>query len=403
MKTFLISIALLACFTNKTYANEKITHDRSLFPYELLSIESENNAILFEGYGLLRDQHHFLSDRTHAFSIVLKSKEHSFEFPAKLKNINLSYMMQYRGHPWCKENEIKKKNCNYRFKNVGFTASIPLDKLQENIEYDVYLKLHSKILKQSFMTPLYYPQPYEKTLKFDQDEILLKSSFKNMGIHQFYHTLVARTGPSPYSQALEIGGNCSKSYGNTAFFKENTHFKHILDTKKHQNLVTYFQVRVKDAGCHNMRKRVIESSQQKDPLVFLPSLYVNFTGESLKIKRIPIYRHPVIYAKDFSILQYEEVDLKKYAKAIDEREGDITHRIDSFPNKIDSRRPGKIPVRYYVQNKWGKKSEKQIIVTVQERMHRFRYIDSLSLYPYIYRNLLWNKKPYQDELLRALR
>lgn len=392
-------LALLYLFVNDVAAESIYTQDRSLFPYELLEIKAEKEDIVLEGFALLRDKHHFISNKSHEYALILKSKNDYFEIPAQHLAYDLSYMMQYRGYPRCSQNRLGAKNCNYYFKNVGFRAKIPINKLKINEEYEVFLKLRSKVLKQDFITALYYPQDYEKSLEFQQDRLHIKSSYKKMQLEQFYHTLVARTGPSPYTKALSLGKDCSKAYANTAFFKENSRFDQILAVERYKNLVTYYKVNVKDAGCYRLRRRVEEG---KGSIAYLPSLYVHYSGDALKILREAIYRKPVIEANDLSIWQYDSIDFKEHARAWDEREGDISDRLKVETGDFTSRIPGKYPIVYRVQNRYGLKSKRKITLTVKKRPSRFRFIDQLNLQDYVYKNSFWKMRPYLDELRRAV-
>lgn len=399
---FLLSVIYMSITMTNIEADTLIeTNKRNEFSYEILDVNITNNYITINGWGLLPARHHFIGSSTHSYDLVFKGNNHNLEYKGSINNTNLTKIMEYRGIPKCSQNSLNKKNCNYLFENVGFVFNVPLDDLKTNENYKLSLKLHSKPLKSTFITDLYYPKDTAIETIHNDRNIKLTAHYQTMNLEVFYHTLVARTKASPLSKAYETGKSCSHAYKNTAFFKQNAIFYNIRGIEKYNDLITYFKVNVKDAGCVNNRRRVDEGLIDQDT-VYIPSTYVNYQGKPLSVQVKQILHKPIIKAENQTINQYSKYDPYNYAEAEDKQDGNITDKIVVTKNTVNTRIPGRYQTCYKVTNSFKLTSTKCIDVFVIKVKTYYRYINKRSKEVFYKNSVIWNTKDLQAKLNKVL-
>lgn len=378
------------------------TNQRQVLSYEILDTHFSQDTLIIEGWALLPTQQHFINEKTHAYELILRDEaENELHFPSQLEPIDLSEIMHYRGYPFCQANQVKNSACNYLFKNVGFKTTIDLNTLNSDQTYTFFIQVSGKTVQETYESPLYYPKDHIITHENKGKRYEMSSHYHKMGLEQFYHTLVVRKKPEPFTTTVEIGENCSAAHENKAFFKQNTYFNNILGIKKYRGLITYFKVPLKDGGCHNGRRRVVEGD---DPHLFgyVPSTYVNYYGDPFRLTIETISSTPIIIAKDQTIQQYSEFDPYFDTQVTDKLDQNVKQNL-KVKHNINTRIPGKYEACYHVKNHFGNQARKCINVQVVPIKTKIRYIHPISLQHLFNRSKLWSHMIYQNELINALR
>lgn len=399
---FLLFIFILHTQTIKIDANEAIqTNDRSVLAYEILDVSMTKSELRIIGWGILPDKHHFKGSNSHEYQLNLSSGQHTLNYSGAIKNTDLTSIMEYRGYPRCPSGALNRNNCNYDFKNAGFEFTVPLNDLKTGNKYSTSLEIKSKPLNKSFKSNLYYPKDHSvEQLHLDRN-IKLESHYQTMQLESYYHTLVARTQASPHSDSLKIGASCSSGYGNQAFFKTNSIYSNIRGIEIHDKLITYFKVNVKDAGCFDSRRRVNEGSIN-NPVAYIPSMYVNYHGEALKINVVQIIHKPVIQAENQTIQQFTEYKPLDYATATDKKDGNITKKIKLTYNNVDTFIPGQYKSCYEVHNSLNEMDSKCIDVDVIKANTYYRYVNKQSLGQFLDESKIWKEKNLKSLIERIL-
>lgn len=399
---FLLFLYLLMGQTRTLEAKTVIkTQDRSLLSYEILDVKVGQDQLVINGWGVLHDKHHFYGPQSHEYKLELKSSSHKLEYLGTFKNINLTRIMAYQGYPTCSNGALNKTNCNYNFNNTGFEFKIPLSHLKTGHQYTASLKIVSKALKTTYKSDLYYPKDHIIQRIHQDRNVVVQSHYQTMKLDAFYHTLIARTKPDLNSDPLKISGSCSSAYGNRAYFKANSLFHHIRGINIYDGLITYFKVNVKDAGCNNLRRRVIEGNL-KNPVAYIPSLYVNYHGEPLKIKLDQIYHKPIIQAENQTIQQFSKFIPNDHATASDKRDGNLTMKVKVTYNNVNTLIPGQYKSCYEVHNSLNKSDSKCIRVDVIKANTYYRFVNKQSLEPMLDKSILWKQNSFKSILERIL-
>lgn len=377
------------------------TNQRSILAYEILDVTINNTELKINGWGILPDQHHFKDTNSHEYELMLNSSNHSLSYSGVVKKVDLTRIMEYRGYPRCSTDSLNQKDCNYDFKNVGFEFTVPLEDLKTGHRYDASLIIKSKIQKKSYKSDLYYPKDHSVEQIHQDRNIKLESHYQTMQLESYYHTLVARTEASPHSLELMVGEHCSNGYQNRAYFQLNSIYKNIRGIEKHDDLITYFKVNVKDDGCFDLRRRIIEGTI-KDNFAYIPSIYVNYQGEALKIHALQILHQPVIEAENQTITQFTTFEPLDYATAHDVKDGAITDKIKITFNDVNTLLPGHYKSCYEVHNSLNESHSKCIDVDVIKAPTYYRYVNNQSLDSFLNESKLWNNKDLKSLIKRIL-
>lgn len=363
------------------------SNDRSVITYEILDLTIDNNNINFRGWGLLQNKHHFNYQSKHEYYLELNGKNHKLRYKGNNRAVNLNEIMHYRGYRRCSNSSLNARNCNYDFNYVGFEFKVPLKDLRTSESYTASLSIKSKQLNKEYKTKLYYPKDHVVQKQHLDRNIVLESSYQTVELEAFYHTLVARSKASPKSEPLYIGPSCSAAYTNIAFFRQGSRYKNIQEVDKYRGLVTYFKVKVRQSTCVNQRRRIVEGNQA---IAYIPSTYVNYHGDPLKINVKQILHKPEIIAKDIQIKQYSKYNPYKYAKAIDKKDKDISDKISIYYNTVDTMIPDKYKTCYTVKNSLKQSANKCINVEVIKADTYFRYVNNKTVNRMIDQSFLWS-------------
>lgn len=355
-----------------------VTVARDKLNYEITNIEIQNQYLVVEGWGLMPDTQHFKSSSTHEFTLKLSSKTEHFSIKGNLKNIDLTYQMSYRGYPTCSKNEYFKSNCNYDFKNVGFTFKVPLNDLKPNHRYKMHLIMHAKQTNKKYEIPVFYVQDKDLVLTDGRKEYTVFSDFRHVSFQVFAKTLVAREKASPLSNQIYLGNQCSKSYKNSAFIRHLAIFNKIYDIERYNDLITYFKVRVQPSGCVEQRQRLIESKTSSD-FAYIPSNYANYLGNPAEIIVNFISTKPYIYADDVIIKQYSDYNPLDYASAYDSFDGNLTDKIKVISSNVNTSIPSQYQTCYWVSNNIGKSATTCAMVRVIKVPNKRRFVSRFTV------------------------
>ena len=399
---FIFFVLMLMSQTRSIEAREVIeTNNRSVFSYELLNTEIDNQNLRITGWGVLHDMHHFTGQDSHTYRLILQSNGHSLSYPGTILNTNLTRIMAYQGYPTCPKGSLNQTSCNYQFNNSGFRFSVPLNDLKTGHQYKASLEIESKPLNKTYKSDLYYPKDHSVQRIHKDRNISLKSHYQTMKIHSFYHTLIARSKADVNSNAVRIGESCSIHYDNKAYFKINSIFNNIRGIETYDSLITYFKVNIKDAGCHNLRRRVSEGNHN-DTYAYIPSLFVNYSGDPLKIDVEQILHKPKIYAENQSIVQYSPYRALDYATADDLKDGNITDKIYVTYNDVETFTPGQYKSCFEVQNSLNEYDSKCIDVDVIKANTFYRYVNPVSLDAFLDKSTIWQQRTFMRTIQRIL-
>lgn len=387
---FLLLVLGISSQMIKVSAHQVIhTKERSVLAYEVLDVKITPSELRIEGWGILPDKHHFIGEQSHQYFLELQSQSHKLEFKGSLKATDLSKIMEYRGYGRCSSSSLNQTNCNYDFKNVGFIFIVPLNQLKTNHQYQASFKIKSTPLNVTYQSDLYYPKDHAvEKIHLDRN-IVVQSHYQTMHLQAYYHTLAARTAPGLSAPELKVGASCSSGYENRAYFQKDSLFKQIKGIEKHQELITYFKVHVKDAGCFDLRRRVNEGTFN-DQIAYIPSIYVNYHGAALKIKVAQIYHDPVIQAENQSLMQFTPYEALDYAKASDKKDGDISHQLKVTYDNVNSFQPGQYTSCFSVKNSLDRKTSKCIKVDVIKAYTFYRYVNKTSIHILTENSQLWS-------------
>lgn len=361
--------------SNANYSNVQ----RDKLNYEILNVKHNQTSIIIDGWATMPSTQHFKGEDTHNYILELKGQRHEFQLPGSIKSADLTQQLSYRGNPKCNNSILNANNCNYDHKNVGFSFTIPLEKLKANENYELYLKMHAKQANKSYRIPIFYVSEGERSFRQNHYEYIIQSDFSHAKFSIYAHTLVARTGPNPNSEALRIGNTCSIAHGNDAFLKQNARFMNIRGIDLYNNQITYFKVGVQSDSCVNERRRVIESTTSKTT-AYVPSTHVNYLGDPMMIKVRAVTSKPLLFAQDIVIMQYDRYNLFDKVSANDFWDGDISSKITLTSSDVNTKRPGIYSTCYSVFNSSLNEARGCRKVTVLKAPTRKRYVSKFTIH-----------------------
>lgn len=328
--------------------------------FEVLNISLLNDAITIQGWAFLNENQHFRTTADHAIQLEFVSIEDHFTINASLTNLSMTSAYEQIGLPMCPDGVYFETSCNYAFEYVGFTASVPLAQYRLLSHYTtnlIFLAFNS----QTYMkTPLYYPISTPLTTKIGDYEYSITSKLSDTQLRIIETPVYARKGPGKTATIWTSGTNCSMTYGNKLYYKFGSIFSNVI-SRVIQDNQTYYELGAKLDVCVDLRRRVIEGTTIAP--VWIPGMFVEYSGSPLGIKSVLINSNPVIIAENQTIFLNQTINLLDYAKSYDLEEGDLTQNIiiesSELINKV-----GSYPVTYYVEDKYGYFDRKTINFTV---------------------------------------
>ncbi|CAH2762636.1 DUF5011 domain-containing protein [Erysipelothrix amsterdamensis] len=369
--------------------------DRQKVPNELLEVNFDKGMLYLKGWAFIRDYQNYYDASTHSFRLHVKGPSHKV-FQMSLDSVNLTRFMSYRGYRLCEDNQISQESCNHHYENVGFYGSIPLNTLIEG-DYALSLEIHHQQTHRTVEVPLYLTSMKSLSHQYDGKDYSIDSVFKQGGITVYYHTLIATATPFPSyeGKVVEYGQYCSRSHGNTSFYRQGAMFQKIKDVVKYKGIVSYFKVGAKQSGCVDGRQRLVEGNEVT---VYIPSTFVNYTGGNLKLKIRN--RMPKLDAQPISINQYQPYDVFENVSAVDYDHNNISDRIEVTSNNVNVRIPGTYNTCYSVTDYRNQRATSCRKVFVETIPTFFRYISELSI-PEAHLNI-WNNNLFHQVLKDAL-
>lgn len=304
----LYNLLLLSCNLS---ANEFSSYQYSAvkqaggITYEITNTQLNNQGLTLEGWAYIADSQHY----THQNDLDLYFMTHKINGTDKLyyqANINANYDMtdieNYQGSRQCLEEEFKKDaiECNYQYKFVGFSVTIPISDVKYPNRYSLFLFAHAKKSNEQYYTQVYAPGTNTKyqieniTYEFD-------SALDEVEMIVNNEQIIARTGPSKKYGKLMID-----TY--ERYFKNGTTLKPIDKTADER--ITWYQVPVSpDETIINNHKLVTGSSGYREKMAYIASIYINHIGRGYAI--ISTYSNaefklesimtPVINDQDFNL------------------------------------------------------------------------------------------------------
>jgi len=185
LKLILI-LGSLSYFRINAHAAVETMVNKKQIPYEILNISLVDNSIVIEGWVFISYKQHYLNDSDHKTELEFFSVNDSFRVQAKLTNISLTKQMEYFGSPKCAPVAIGQapEFCNYNYENVGFIATIPLNKfkIDTEIHYSDTEKTneYNKQLINIIDEPLIKYQLKQMYMEFVKDDEYINSEIKRL-------------------------------------------------------------------------------------------------------------------------------------------------------------------------------------------------------------------------------
>ena len=360
-------------------STHQAVNDRSIFNYEILSLEMQDEEISIKGWAFLVDTQNYYGKSTHKITVVLKGKNYYKENETINVNYDLSTEMSAAGERWCSDSNYYSKYCNYVYRNVGFSTRIDLKDLPSDEDYEFYLRFEAFQTRLKYETPLYFTQAKSIDSTSKNKRYVLNTNFSDINFVVFEPRLIVTSSPhhSSSGNAMYGGGFCSTTYGNRLYYQLGTHFSEVFDKKYYNNLITYYKVSIELDQCIDNRRRVV-SSKDRNLFSYIPATHINYIGKPLTLN-IMSHEKPRIIADDIVINQYSEFRPLDFAIAYDKMDGDISNLLKVTSNNVNTHIPSDYTTCYSVTNSSGLEDKKCIKVTVTKLPVRIRYINQDSV------------------------
>ncbi len=361
MLSFVISLIFFSILRLSAHAQPS-TVLKAKLPYEILSIEVNNNILNVSGWAFINHTQHFLNQSTHEISILFQSKTHQFQVMGNLTNIDLTESMQYRGAPTCANNVYFREpsTCNYNYKNVGFKVSVNINQFKKEEIYQAYIVVKAKQANTNYKIQAYYPISKPVTYKNGDYLLQVKSALKDTSLVINHSNVVVRKGPTTQYETYKLGNACNTTYKNQLFYKEGSRYDVIYE-KLLINNVSVYKIRGKLDVCFDKRRRVVEGNDINP--MYIASTFVEYGGESLSIVNQLVNTAPVLTVKHPTIYLNDPFNYKDYVSAYDAEEKDLTANVrlitSNYKNQV-----GKYQMVFYVEDKHKAFDQKTMNITV---------------------------------------
>ena len=330
--------------------------------YEISDISYFDNNIRLTGWGFLYMQQHFIDSATHDIFIQFETPSKTSRHQAVLNPVNQTQLLRYGSVPRCSDTTFYQlsNTCYYDYANVGFTVTVPLSTFELNENYTAYLIIHGKKINDFKKIPLYYPLDQPIKAKIDDIEYQSISNLKDTEISIIAQHVYARSGPSTSFPIHTAGTNCSSTYLNRAYFRENTVYKQVLE-RYFDGTNTYYRVSADPSGCFLNRRRIVEGLTIQP--IWIVSSFVQYGGTPLIVTSQLINSAPWLEITNPTIFENEPFDYSKYIQAFDKEEGDLSHKIKVLSNSYVNK-AGVYSLMFEVSDKYGFKDTGIMTVTV---------------------------------------
>lgn len=335
--------------------------------YEITDINYDANDLKITGWGFMYMKQHFINGNTHDIYIQFENEMEISRYKATLLPVNQTQLLRYGSVPRCRDTEFNRHSsiCYYDYANVGFTVSVPLNAFTLNRNYTAYLIIHAKQMNLFQKIPLYFPIDQPIKTKIGDIEYSSISNLKDTEITIIAAHVFARSGPTTTHPIYTYGTNCSTSYLNRLYFRENTMYKSVLE-RYFDGTNTYYRVSADPTTCYLSRRRIVEGNLIKP--VWIASSFVQYGGTPLMITSQLINSAPWFEITNPTIRKDESFDYLSYIKAFDNEEGDISEKIQVISNNFENK-IGVYPITFEVLDKYGYKATGIMSVTVLEPMN----------------------------------
>lgn len=238
--------------------------------YEVDKMALDDKGVSLEGWAYINDTQHYIdtTDIETTIMVYESGGQKSF-FPAKInKNYDLTDIEFYQGRPFCSTNQINKppETCNYKYKAVGFSATIPLNIFKYGHTYDFYIYVDAKTSGKKMYTKL-YADSNELSYKNGNYTYELKSNLEISNLKINNHNVLVRTTPGK-------NGNLLHQNNKNFYYKPYTEYDYIKGTYIYPT--TWYQVGVvKTQEVEGPCYLVNPGSKEK---VWVASNYVDYAG-----------------------------------------------------------------------------------------------------------------------------
>jgi len=330
--------------------------------FEILETFITSDGITIKGWAFINENQHYRNSNDHAIQLEFISLNGSTIVDAVLTNISMTSSYEQVGLKYCSEGVYFSSTCNYYYEYVGFTVTVPLSTFTKGLKYTTNLIFYAYNSKTYLKTPLYYPIQDVIQTKVGDYQYSVISKLNDTQFRIIETPIYARKSPGKTGVIWATGTICSTNYSNKLYFKFGSIYTKILSRVNNGNQ-TYYEVKAKLDVCQDMRRRIVEGTVLTP--VWIPGMFVEYSGSPLEISSILVNTNPVITAQDIAINAGDAIELLDYAKCYDTEDGDISYKIviesTNFINKA-----GIYDVTYYVVDKYGYFDRKTVMITVKE-------------------------------------
>ena len=386
----------LFAFTALSSKSQYMNVQREKLNYEVLNVKLSEDALEIEGWATMPYTQHFYNANTHQFELELQSKDDYFTIDSELTNYDLTQQMSYLGNKKCAPGVINTTTCDFYHQNVGFKFKIPLSMLKSDQNYQLYLKMHAKQSAKKYRIPLFYTSYNQTHIVNDDIQYSIQSDFSHIKFSVFAHTLLARSGPDPKTEAVSVGTHCSYYFENTWYVKENATFNTIYDIATYNGIITYFKVRAVPYGCIGDRLRVVEAKPNEGHFIYVPSTHVNYIGNPMTIYVKSLDHKPSLYVEDVELNQYDNYNPYDYASAFDKKDGNLDNKINVTSSNVQMHIPGSYTTCYEVYNSKNQKAQACGNVIVIKIPTKKRFVSSFTIHDTILKR--WQREELKLKL-----
>lgn len=369
MKKILICVLLLLMLQPDIIHAYQST-DKLKVPFEIQSIQAQENGFMIEGWGMISSVQHFKDSTTHHYQLILSdNKGETLFYDGIIKQNDQTEVMQVMNVGRCGDDELFKdgKICYYDYQNVGFEFFIPYADLQLNHQYVASLKIEGITSGTTYTTQLFYPTTIPVHKKIDKLEYKAISALIDTKLKVVYDHVLERQEPANKYSYRMSNNLCSSTYGYYTYYQPDSIYEHVYG-KYQANGTTYYNVHTSaSAVCLNDKNTTVEGNDYSS---WIAGNFVDYIGEPLTFTvtsdneppQITILENPIIYVD-------EVIRPLDYAVAFDKEDGDITDNIVIIDGEVLPV-PGIYEITFYVEDSMQAYDIKKMQVTVAERENK---------------------------------
>lgn len=283
MKKILFTLVVsLVCMFN-VYASEYTLVNKEIINYEINNFYIDGGEIIINGWGIIDgDVQSFINSSTHAYYLYIENvndKSDNHTYTGSILSADKTDFYKYTTTTTvCSTSSTYNDaySCYTRYENVGFEFKISTDDLDDNAEYQIYLRIYGKKANVKYEVLVYAPNIQEtETIGGIQYELV--SDFSTVELTVITTNLFVRSGPD--TSLNEVYGSYSAcSWGKRLYWGEYITFTTLQETYSsgsNYDSETWFKLLYKEGLCQSNRSRAIMGYTYSG---WIASVHVDFSG-----------------------------------------------------------------------------------------------------------------------------